>query len=100
MTLNDDDVKTVDRQLPINETAVIAAIEALMPNEKQRRADLFSKAMPAILAAEQRGVSRSKIMQALKEQGLQLSIGGYNALRQRFGTERSDDAGNGNTDDS
>lgn len=65
------------------EKALIAAIDALAPNERQRKAELFRKALPAIVAAEDRGVPRSKIINALKEQGLVLSVGGYSALREK-----------------
>lgn len=64
----------------IDQDSLIAALDALQPNARQQKEDLFRKALPSILAAEQRGVPRSTIVKALKEQGLSLSIGGYKAI--------------------
>ncbi|SAL15406.1 hypothetical protein AWB69_00721 [Caballeronia udeis] len=100
MTVKDDDLNVAGGRRPVDEGALIAAIEALEPNEKQRKTDLFRKALPAILAAEKRGVPKSRIILVLKDQGLHLSIGGYNSLREKMvpelasGGDGRNDSGN------
>ncbi|KVG14172.1 hypothetical protein [Burkholderia thailandensis] len=64
----------------IDQDSLIAALDALQPNARQQKEDHFRRALPSILAAEKRGVPRSTIVRALKEQGLSLSVGGYKAL--------------------
>lgn len=71
----------------IDEDSLIAALDALQPNARQQKEDLFRKALPSIVAAEKRGVPRGAIVKALKGQGLSLSIGGYKALYDKVTTE-------------
>ncbi|QFS37636.1 hypothetical protein [Burkholderia cepacia] len=79
----------------IDQDSLIAALDSLQPNARQQKEDRFREIFPSILAAERRGVTQSKIVKALKEQGLSLSIGGYKVLYDKVASEHADGDMNG-----
>lgn len=96
MTTNNINTSGVSTGLnEIGQDSLIAALDALQPNAKQQKEDRFREIFPSILAAERRGVTQSKIVKALKEQGLSLSIGGYKALYDKMASKRVDGDMNG-----
>ncbi|KWF17605.1 hypothetical protein [Burkholderia pseudomultivorans] len=96
MTTNNTNISGVSTPLnEIDSDSLIAALDALQPNARQQKEDRFRAAFPSILAAEKRGVTQSKIVKALKEQGLSLSIGGYKALYDKMVGEIGKGGANG-----
>ncbi|MFM0335019.1 hypothetical protein [Paraburkholderia fungorum] len=60
--------------------ALIASLDALMPGERQQKIDKFQQAYPAIERALDRKVPQKKIVDELKRNGLDLSLGGLKAM--------------------
>ncbi|MBJ9625972.1 hypothetical protein K6Y74_27775 [Burkholderia cenocepacia] len=91
MTTNNTNISGVPTASnEIDPDSLIAALDALQPNARQQKEDRFREIFPSILAAERRGVTQSKIIKVLKEQGLSLSIGGYKVLYDKVASERPD----------
>ncbi|MDN7914772.1 hypothetical protein [Burkholderia cepacia] len=96
MTTNNTDTSSMSTAPnKIDQDSLIAALDSLQPNARQQKEDRFREIFPSILAAERRGVTQSKIVKALKEQGLSLSIGGYKVLYDKVASERADGDMNG-----
>lgn len=64
----------------VDAPTLISAINGLQPSERDRRRKLLEEALPSIQEALARGVSKSDLLAELKRQGVELSVGGFNAM--------------------
>ncbi|WP_051980605.1 hypothetical protein [Burkholderia sp. 9120] len=93
MALNSNFQDRLLGRAPIDESALIAGLDALVPGERQRKEAVFHAAHPAIERALARKVPQKRILEALNRGGLKLSLGGFKAL---LTEERDALAKNGN----
>jgi len=69
---------------------LVAAIDALQPSKRQQKAELFLSAYRAIEQALAREVPQKVILEALKKEGIALSLGGFRSLLEAERNRRSE----------
>lgn len=93
MTVKNPNQQQAGGRKDIDAATLISAINNLQPSERDCRRKLLEEALPSIQEALARGVSKSDLLAALKRQGVELSVGGFNAMLKKSESGQESDGG-------